>query len=151
MTFDNSLNQDIITSHRYHCNVAYHLPDNDERKKSLRTPQLISRGIKRIMQQQSGVPSPFCIQQDCHLVIKNTGVVYSNNDKMVLSLDNINGHWVDNTGSDKCVGVRIKKYYHSSAPWLHPLATQALNEKSKKIMDNFTIDDDVACNLGITL
>ena len=84
-------------------------------------------------------------------MIKNTGVVYPNDGKIVLDLDNRNGHWLDKAGSNKWSGVHIKKDSHDLDHWLHHLADQALSEKSKKIMDNFTIDDDIVCDLVFTL
>ena len=47
MPLDNSLNNDLQMSHRYHCIVTAHLPDTDERKFSLSTPLRIARGIKK--------------------------------------------------------------------------------------------------------
>ena len=101
MPLDNYLNQDIIMSHRYHCAVTYHLHVDNNQKVSLRTPQLIARGIKRIMEVEIGVLSPSCIQQDYRLVITNMAVVYHTNGKMVLGLENRNGHRADKAGSNK--------------------------------------------------
>ena len=46
MPLDNCLNYDLQLSHRYHCIVIAHLPDSDERKFSLSTPLLISKGFE---------------------------------------------------------------------------------------------------------
>ena len=43
MPLDNSLNQEVLMSHRFHCAVTYHLRDIDERKFSLRRPKLVTR------------------------------------------------------------------------------------------------------------
>ena len=47
MPLDNSLNNDLQLSHRYHCAVTAHLPDNDARTFSFSTPLRIARGIKK--------------------------------------------------------------------------------------------------------
>ena len=74
----------------------YHLPDDDTRKISLRTPCLIAGGGKLIMEYETGVPADKCILQDCHLAITNMGIVYHNDDKMVPELANSNGWRADN-------------------------------------------------------
>ena len=49
MSLDDSLNNDLQLSYRYHCAVTAHLPCNDARKFSLSTPLRITRGIKENM------------------------------------------------------------------------------------------------------
>ena len=60
------------------------------------------------MQHESSVPFPFYIQQDYRLLIKNMGVVYHNDGKMVPGIANRDKHQVDKVGSNKWGGVCIK-------------------------------------------
>ena len=100
------------------------------------------------MENESSVPTGKRIMQDCHLAIKNMGVVYCNDGKMVLPiLVNRNSWRVDKEGTPKWGGVRIKKDIPGADPWLHPLAIEALREKTSQMMEDFTICDDVACEL----
>ena len=101
-------------SHFYHCAVTYYLPDDGNHKIYLRTPQLIAHEIKRIIEDENGVSSPSRIQQDYRLSIINMAVVYHNDGKMVPGLENRNGHWSDQVGSNKWGGVRVKKFNHGS-------------------------------------
>ena len=48
-------------------------------------------------------------------------------------------------------GVQINKDYHGKVPWLNPLAAEALREKTSHMMENFTICDDTARELEITV
>ena len=48
-------------------------------------------------------------------------------------------------------GVQIKKDSHGEAPWLHPLAAEALREKTSHMLKNFTICDDIVCELEINI
>ena len=48
MPLDNSLNNDLKESHKYHCICTAHLPTDDPRKHSLSTPLRIAEGIKKI-------------------------------------------------------------------------------------------------------
>ena len=78
-------------------------------------------------------------------------IVYQNDGKTVPGLVNKNGWRVDKERTIKWGGVRIKKDYHGEDPWLHPLATEALREKTSHMMENFTICDDIARELEITV
>ena len=51
MPLDNALNNDIQQSLSLHCAITLELDDNDERKFSMRTPNEISKGIRRIFQE----------------------------------------------------------------------------------------------------
>ena len=102
------------------------------------------------MEHEGGSPTSSRIKQDCRLAIFNMGVVYRNDGKMVPGLANRNGHRVDKAGSSGWGGLRIKKDPQGLFPWLHPMAAQVLSEKCSKIMEDFTIDSDVASELGLT-
>ena len=103
------------------------------------------------MEYKTGVLADKRILQNCHLTITNIGIVYHNNGKMVPGLENRNGWRVDKEGTIKWGGVRIKKDYHGGDPWLYPFATEALREKNSQMMENFTICDDIARELEITV
>ena len=102
------------------------------------------------MEHENGVPTRKRISQDCNLAITNMGIVYHNEGKMVPGLADRNGWRVDKEGTMKWGGVRIKKDAHGDSPWLHPLAAEALSEKSNQMMEDFTICNDVARELEIT-
>ena len=55
----NFLNADIKRSHDYHCINTAHLKENNIQKFSMKTPQIISRGIARLFENkwEDGVPS----------------------------------------------------------------------------------------------
>ena len=54
MPLDNSLNQDIQVSLSLHCAVSAHLPDDDSRKFSMRTPNTIVEAIGKIWGEAEG-------------------------------------------------------------------------------------------------
>ena len=54
MPLDNSLIYDLKLSHKYHCAVTPHLPDNDPRKHTMVAPTRIIEGIKKSGNIQSG-------------------------------------------------------------------------------------------------
>ena len=73
MPLDNSLNNDIIQAHEYHCALSYHLPYNHLAKFSTKTPNWVQKGISRLVDLKDltdvsgevGVPSSARIIQDC--------------------------------------------------------------------------------------
>ena len=92
MPIDNSLNNDLQLSHRYHCAVTAHLPDYDARKYSLSTPLRIVRGIKKIWEDPVGAPNSKRVIQDVYLTFESHRIVYEASSKMVPILANRNGH-----------------------------------------------------------
>ena len=92
MPLDNSLNQDIQVSLSLHCAVTAHLPDNDPRKFSMRTPKTIQSGIQRICGEVAGVPSSCRIMDDCDRALAAFGIVHRAGGKMVPQLANRSGH-----------------------------------------------------------
>ena len=70
MTLDNSLNNDLQLSHRYHCIVTAHLPETDNRKFSLSTPLRISKSIQKIWEDTHGAPNSERVVQDIYLAFE---------------------------------------------------------------------------------
>ena len=75
MPLDNSLNQDIQLSLSLHCAVTAHLPDDDPRKFSMRTPKTIQAGIQKIWGEVEGVPYSCRICKDCNRALAAFGIM----------------------------------------------------------------------------
>ena len=66
MPLDSSLNADIKRSHKHHCTITKHKPDNYRQFLSIATPKLIWRGIKRIIEsEKEGILSSEGVIEDC--------------------------------------------------------------------------------------
>mgnify|MGYP007048498132 CR=1 FL=1 len=100
MPLDNSLNNDIQSSHLHHCIATAHLPSTDVRKYSLSTPKIISRGITRIWNNPAGPPSSSRIVHDVLQAIDAIEVVYRADGAIVPGLADRNGIRYDKSGSE---------------------------------------------------
>ena len=78
MPWDNSLNVDVKRSHDYHYFVTAKLGDKDSRIFLMKTPKLIARGIKRLIEHEwyKGVPGTERIIYDCDLSLDVIYTVY---------------------------------------------------------------------------
>jgi hypothetical protein len=129
MPLDNSLNNDLQLSHRYHCAVTAHLPDNDARKFSLSTPLRIARGIKKIWEDAVGAPNSKRVIQDVYLTFESHRIVYEADGKMVPGLANRNGHRNKKEGNMQWGGKREKSLDIEEETWLEPGAKSVLEDK----------------------
>ena len=69
MPLDNSLDNDLKSSHLHHCAVNAHLPKYDIRRHSMATPQYIDRDIRWIWNYSQEPPTSARTLQDFSLVI----------------------------------------------------------------------------------
>ena len=97
----NSLNRDLQVSHDYHCAVTAHLDDEDVGKFSKKTPNIISRGIKRIwdIAPPQGIPSSKRIVEDVERALEAMRRVEEEGGKIVPKL----------LGPDTDIGRKVKK------------------------------------------
>ena len=152
MPLDNSLNNDIQSSHLHHCIVTSHLPPDDIRKHSLATPNMISRGMTRIWDNPDGPPSSSRIVHDVLKAIDAMKAVYEAKGSMVPGLCDRNGIRADAVGSSKQGGVRVKKEILEEESWLEPYAAAAFKERKDNIKSRFLmqfeVDDDSVNSLS---
>ena len=151
MPLDNSLNQDIQLSLSLHCAVTAHLPDNDPRKFSMRTPKTIQSGIQRIWGEVEGVPSSRRICDDCDRALAAFGIVYRAGGKMVPQLANRSGHRNHAAGRNSTGwgGVRVKNLLVAEiGRWLHADALQAKSERTADIIAEIEESDNENSLLG---
>jgi hypothetical protein len=72
MPLDETLNQDIHSTARYHVAITSHLPKDDPRKFSFSTPKEISRAYLRLVDRHTGgAPSSRRIIQDCEKWVRS--------------------------------------------------------------------------------
>ena len=151
MPLDNSLNQDIQLSLSLHCAVTAHLPDNDPRKFSMRTPKTIQSGIQRIWGEVEGVPSSRRICDDCDRALAAFGIVYRAGWKMVPQLANRSGHRNHAAGRNSTGwgGVRVKNLLVAEiGRWLHADALQSKSERTVDIIAEIEESDNENSLLG---
>ena len=150
MPLDNSLNNDIQSNHLHHCIVTAHLPPKDNRKHSLATPKMISRGIKRIWDNPSGPPSSSRIVHDVLKAIDAMKAVYDAGGSMVPGLCDRNGIRADAAGSSQHGGPRVKRENLQEETWLQPLAAAAFTEKQEAIASKYIMqlegDNSESCD-----
>ena len=110
MPLNSSLNQDIQVSLLMHCAITAHLPDTDSRKFSMRTPNAIREGIRKIWGAEGDVPNSKRIMHDYNKVLGAFGTVYEAGGKMVPELANRSGHRNHAAGRNRMGwgGIRIK-------------------------------------------
>ena len=85
MPWDNSLNADVKRSYDYHCMVTAKLGDKYTRKFSMKTPKLIAREIKRLIENEwdKGVSGTERIIHDCNLTLDIMYTVYQSGGSIV--------------------------------------------------------------------
>ena len=129
MPLDNSLNADVKRAHDRHVGVTMHLPKDDARKFSNRTPQAISRGIKRIVESvDHGCPSSSRIIQDCNKALDAMWAVYNAEGGIVPGLADRNGIRYSTSGTGGHGGVRVKNEECDEMGWLEAGAKDAVTE-----------------------
>ena len=129
MPLDNSLNADVKRAHDRHVGVTMHLPKDDARKFSNRTPQAISRGIKRIVESvDHGCPSSARIIQDCNKALDAMWAVYNAEGGIVPGLADRNGIRYSTSGTGSHGGVRVKNEECDEMGWLEAGAKDAVME-----------------------
>jgi hypothetical protein len=145
MPLDNSLNNDIKSSHYHHCAVTAHLPINDNRRHSMATPKTIDRGIRRIWDNPDGPPSSKRIVHDCIQAIEAMALVYKAKGSIVPGLCNRNGNRYDRMGTLQHGGARVKKETITSDIWLEPLAASAFENRKDFIKSRYimALEDDM--------
>ena len=133
MPMDAHLNQDVHQSVDHHVLLTQHLPDNDERKFSKRTPKLMARAYKKIYDPKhgpnAGAPVSARIIQDINRVIDTTYLaIFRNRGR---SLDNAaynKGRRYAKLGKN-WGGKRVKKDFdRENGPWVHSDVGSLKNE-----------------------
>lgn len=123
ISLDMSLFQDIKLSHNYHCAVTSDLPDNDERKFSMKTPETTVRGVKWLVE---GVSCSDRIMQARDQVLNTMKIVCEHNDAIVPGLANRNGdrYSKEDTNDPEVDCVKCEELQECS--WLQLLALNKL-------------------------
>ena len=137
MPLDNSLNNDLQVSHRYHCAVTAHLPKDDPRKHTLATPKRITDGLKKIWENPVGAPNPERVVEDVNRAFDAFKTVYEADGNIVKGLANRNGHRNTKEGSLKWGGSRVKKSIIKEEKWLEPGAKDAFEDKKTFLKSKF--------------
>ena len=138
MPLSMSLNNDVKTGHNFHCALTSHLAQNDERKFSMKTPKMIARGIKRLVEGRSeGVPSSERIIHDCDQALNAMRIVMEHNGAIVPGLADQNGHRYTTTGTVGKGGSRVKCEVLQPCKWIHPLCRSVKDDTQKQIVSDF--------------
>ena len=112
MPLDNELNNDIQQSLSLHYAITLELDDYDEKKFSMRTPNEISKGIRRIFQ-EGNVPFSNLILQDINKAVIAFRTVCQHQGRMVPGLTNRSGQQNHAAGKNKSGwGLRITNQLH---------------------------------------
>jgi hypothetical protein len=92
MPLEETLNQDIHSSARYHIAITSHLPKDDPHKFSFATPKEISRAYLRLVDPNTrGAPSYQRIIQDCEKWVRSLDKIRKAGGKIVEGFGR-NGH-----------------------------------------------------------
>jgi transposase len=117
MPLDETLNQDIHSTARYHVAITSHLPKDDPRKFSFSTPKEISRAYLRLVDRHTGgAPSSRRIIQDCEKWVRSLGKIRRAGGKIVEGFGR-NGHRESSHGK-KRGGYQPKKA-RGPGKWVH--------------------------------
>ena len=149
MPLDNSLNNDIKSSHMNHCMVTGHLNDDDVNKFSMKTPRLIERGVCRIWNHEDGPPSSERIIHDINQTFDAFMEVFKAGGAIVPGLCDRNGHRYDTKGTTQHGGKRTKAFDITDQMWLEPHAASVFEDRKDTIklryltaMEDMECDDD---------
>ena len=143
---DMSLNSDIKRSHNFYCAVTSHICNNDatnldQRKFSMHTMLMITRGIKRLVEHiwlpDQGVLFSTRIIHYCDQALGAMHIMFLHNSTIVSGLIDINGNSYTIARTGKQYGARVKKEVSDERKWLHPFAREVKNEKQKRIVQSF--------------
>ena len=137
MLLDKSLNYDLQVSHRYHCRVTAHIPNNDPRKHTLATPKRIADGIKKIWEVKAGALNPERVVQDVHRAFGAFKTVHEADGNLVKDLADRNGHRNTKEERLKWGGSRNKKSNIEDKKWLEPGAKDAFEDKKNFVKSKF--------------
>ena len=139
---DNSLNRDLQVCNDYHCVVTAHLNDEDDRKFSKKTPNKISRGIKRIWDSDlpNSVPSSKRINEDVWKALDSMRTVEEEQGKIVPNLVARTGHRYRKEGKKGGHGgKRVKRLQMVEERWLHPLAAEVKRQREEENRERFML------------
>jgi len=127
MPLDAHLNQDTHESVDRHCNLTSHLPDNDPRKYSKRTPNKLREAYKRIWDPElgttGGAPSSARIEEDIVRVIDETYLAVFNRRGRVLDTSAYKGRRAqlhEERVAAPWGGARVKGAGRRREHWVHP-------------------------------
>ena len=107
----------------------------------MRTPNEISKGIRRIFQ-EGNVPSSNRIQQDINKAVIAFRTVFQHQGRMVPGLANRSGHRNHAAGKNKSGwgGLRVtNQLYEESCRWLHPHAQSVRMIRNKDMIDRLKL------------
>lgn len=129
MPLDASLNKDIYAELDRHVALTFHLPDDDERKFSRRTPSEQDRGLRRLLDKKfgrtgGGVPSSVRIVQDVEKFEDALVRIVEARGAVVQGLGTRDGHRKYVGAALKRGGKRTKAEYVEK--WTHPDARAAV-------------------------
>ena len=110
MPWYNSLNADVKRLRYNNCVVTNNLGNKDTRKFSIKTPTLIARGIKCLLENEwdEGVPTSEQMIRDCNLPLDAMYTFYQAGSVIVPELANINGNSYSTDGTGKHSDTRVK-------------------------------------------
>ena len=110
MPWDNSLNSNAKLLHDYHYVITAKLGDKDTSKYSMKTPKLIARGMKRLIENDwdEDIPSTEQLIRDCVFALNETYTVYQTGVSIVAELSNRNCDRYSKKGTGDHGGVIIK-------------------------------------------
>ena len=154
MPWDTHLNQDVHTSHDYHCVCTSHLPEGHENKFSGTTPKRMAHSYKRILDPVDGVtPSKNRIVQDINRILGSLDLVYKA--KGILINENITGRrylgkdddekrsWGGSRKRKKITHLHQALHHQALAESKHRLAMSIQIMKDNATSNHSGIDDSL--------